>query len=385
MNNSISASISSASSMLVHNTDYAGAIGGYGINSTGSDMKITGNNVSDNGDNGIFSTGTSTIISENTILGNSKTGIYLVGNNGNISNNTIGKNTVGIGISDSDSDITITGNNLSKNIRSGIEIISGADSGNGKIYNNYFGNEQNIGGTGNSSRYSWTNPDGPEPGINIVGGKYVAGNYWSNATGDGWSDQQSPNETGYSLTPYEVVSGVNDNTPLIQTITTPPVSPTSTPTEMPTITPTATPTNNLGTYFADHQSDITPDTTGVKIVITKASLPDGTIPGATTQVTLDLVNIGSIQLSPQAKIMLLPANPLAQPIGGQPTFYQDGRYHLTFSLHIPTQPGTYVYIFNPIQIIKDSETGKNIQIPAGDPVQFTATVGSKGTVTVTSP
>jgi len=76
----------------------------------------------------------------------------------------------------------------------------------------------NINGTATLANYTWTNPSGPVSGSNVVGGPYIAGNYWSNPDGTGWSDQQEPDAAGYSLLPFEVKtgSGAFDTAPLVK-------------------------------------------------------------------------------------------------------------------------------------------------------------------------
>ncbi len=394
-----------------------------GILSTAAGSNITNNTVSSNLKSGISSTGSSVKISGNNVTDNTEYGILSTGETATITSNNVTGNVVGIGIDDSNTDLLISGNNVTRNSRYGLEIRSQSGTvGNGDIYNNYFGNEENIGGSGHFDRYHW-NTSEPTLGTNIVDGSFLAGNYWSNATGDGWSDQQTPNETGYSLTPYEVTSGVNDYNPLIGTLptatptisptptvttiptatptisptptvttiptATPTISPTPTVTTIPTATPTISPTQTTTTddsdsYFLD-SSDPAPDHTGVYLVITSATFTGSAASGSSTTLNLVFENRGSIQLSNQARIILFPANAQAQLIGEQPLVFRDGTYHLTYLLQVPSLAGTYVYIFKPMQITRDPTTGKDIRIPAGDPVQFTVTVGPDGTVTVRSP
>jgi len=384
--------------------------GGTGISSSGDRATIANNTAGYNSVNATITVGT--VTGKAPITSTSFTGgfgINTTGNDATITGNRVSGNRYGIGISDSSTGLNLTGNRINQSTDGGLNISANGGGGDGSIYNNYFGSDLNVCATASSaSLYHWNNTEPTltsssltataAPGTNVVGGKYLAGNYWSNATGNGWSDQQTPNETGYSLTPYEVTSGVYDENPLIGTLPTeaPTVTPTTTstvsptptttasPTVTPTVTPTATSTDDIDSYFADH-TDTTADNPGIHFVIVTVTLPDGTDAGDTARLTLTLQNTGSIQLSPQARIVLAPANPAAQAIGEQPAVYRDGKYVITFLLQVPTEAGTYVYIFSPVQITRDPATGRDIRIPAGDPVQFTVTVGADRTVEVRSP
>ncbi len=212
---------------------------GYGIYSYGENLTFSENTLNNNGF-GLVAMGNSCLVRNNRAYTN-QNGIGIMGNNGTISDNII-RDTAdfGIEILGYDSTIinniisnvsigaviidlpntTITGNHIDKTSQYCIFINAYEDTtGEGKIYNNYFGSETNIGGSKNFSKfhYIWTNPAGPQPGTNVVGGPFIAGNYWSNQNGTGWSDKQTPSVTGYSTTPYEVVlkSGIYDTAPLI--------------------------------------------------------------------------------------------------------------------------------------------------------------------------
>lgn len=96
-----------------------------------------------------------------------------------------------------------------------IYLKNESNGGNGSIFTNFFGDLKIIDGDGNAGQFTWTNPVGPQPGTSVVGGPYVAGNYWSGPNGTGWSDLQPSNPNGYVTTHYMVSSGVNDTTPLV--------------------------------------------------------------------------------------------------------------------------------------------------------------------------
>jgi len=353
--------------------------GGSGIQAEGDNFVISNNNASDNNPSISASAVANSVNQGTTTSLTGGFGINSTGNDATITGNRVSANRYGIGISDTGTGLNLTGNFINQSTNGGLNISDNGGGGSGYIFNNYFGSDLNVCATASSaSQYHWNNTD-PRLGTNIVGGSYHAGNYWSNSTGNGWSDQQTPNATGYSLTPYEVTSGVYDYNPLIGTL------PTATPTTIPTVTPTQTRTSDdSGSYFMDN-SDPAPDHPGIYLVITSATFSGSAASGRSTTLNLVLENKGSIQLSPQARIVLVPANAMAQSIGEQPLVFRDGTYHLTYLLQIPSLPGNYVYIFRPVQITRDPTTGQDIRIPAGDPVQFTVTVGADGTVTVRSP
>jgi len=190
---------------------------GFGILAVGKNCMATGNKVYANNMQGIAVEGVNGTISDNIIRDTVLYGMIDWGNNSVMLNNIVTNATYGAGIVDVYNS-TIIGNQITSASRFGILITDTSEgTGEGTIYNNYFGSQTNIGGSGNFSnyRYIWTNPAGPQRGTNVVGAPFIAGNYWSNNNGTGWSDQQAANVTGFTITPYEVVSGMNDTAPLV--------------------------------------------------------------------------------------------------------------------------------------------------------------------------
>jgi len=212
---------------------------GYGIFSLGNNLTLSENILNNNGlgiialgdscsvrnnraylnQNGIGIIGNNGTISDNIIRDTTGIGTQLLGYNSAMTNNIISNVSIGAVIFDL-TNSTITGNQINTSSTTGIFINENEEgTEGGAIYDNYFGSELNIDGSGRFSKfhYIWTNPEGPQPGINVRGGPFIAGNYWSNQNGTGWSDTQTPNVTGYTTTPYEVVlnSGIFDTAPLI--------------------------------------------------------------------------------------------------------------------------------------------------------------------------
>ncbi|PWR74744.1 PKD domain-containing protein [Methanospirillum lacunae] len=191
----------------------------YGILAYEDNCNVRNNRVYSNTFFGIVIQGENTTVSDNIIRDTTLNGLVCHGNNSSIDNNIITNATVGVGILDNYV-TSICGNQINSTSQSGVQIGSSygrSNEGIRKIYNNYFGSDTNIGGGGNLSKYSflWTNPDGPQLGTNVIGGPFIAGNYWSNPSGTGWSDQQTPNVSGYTTIPYNLLTGINDTAPLV--------------------------------------------------------------------------------------------------------------------------------------------------------------------------
>lgn len=195
---------------------------GCGIIATTNDSIAINNRVYSNNLYGILLDGENATISDNVIRNTNLYGIGCFGNNSLAYNNIVTNALFGIGIADI-YNTSIIGNQINESRRDDLMILCDfyyepiTGPGFGEIYNNYFGGTNNIGAYGNLSLYSykWTNPSGPTRGTNVVGGPFIAGNYWSNSTGTGWSDLQTPNVTGFVTPPFDISPPVNDTAPLV--------------------------------------------------------------------------------------------------------------------------------------------------------------------------
>ncbi|MBP2144747.1 PGF-pre-PGF domain-containing protein [Methanofollis sp. W23] len=198
--------------------------GDVGINVTGKDIVISGNTISGSARCGI-STGDATvtdnsvttkavgihgsgIISRNIVIAPVGIEVTREAEDVSIASNTVTSTTTGIAVPSEWAGRATLSGNVIKSEATALEI----NGGTGSVYNNLFNAETYVGGQAAAS-YTWNQTPDDRSGRNIVLGKYIAGNYWTNATGNGWSDTTT-SETGYSQTPFEVTTGVYDRAPL---------------------------------------------------------------------------------------------------------------------------------------------------------------------------
>ncbi len=159
-------------------------------------------------------------------------GVRIISNNNFIKNNSASENALGIIIdtNSSSNDVrgnlfnyntngglylhinsrnnTITGNSVNSNNGYGIYLYS---SSNNVIYDNYFNNVNNM--ASSNSINIWN--IGKTPGRNIIGGQYIAGNYWGKPDGTGFSETCNDQDVdGICDIPYVISDNNTDYLPL---------------------------------------------------------------------------------------------------------------------------------------------------------------------------
>ena len=158
------------------------------------------------------------IIDNNICSSNTEYGIFLASqcDNNMIANNTCPNNAIGICIGSACDNNIINGNIISSNSLRGIFLSS---NNNNLVYNNYFSNNPiNAMGDGNN-KWNITKT----PGINILGGAYLGGNYWDDYNGT----DNDGDGLGDTNLPYNCFGNINggDWRPLVNIPPYPPSSP----------------------------------------------------------------------------------------------------------------------------------------------------------------
>jgi len=159
---------------------------------------------------GILLTGVkSCYINNNRVLGTGY-GIRLKDSERNtIRNNLVTLNEIGIRLERSNSN-DILNNVIAYNYGPGISLEA---SSRNLIYNNYFKNAENVEEKSINAENIWQSPLVTRQ--NIVKGPYIAGNFWSDPEGKGFSETcVDENNNGICDTSYNITGGGTDKSPL---------------------------------------------------------------------------------------------------------------------------------------------------------------------------
>jgi parallel beta-helix repeat protein len=182
----------------------------YGFYIISSGNNTVNNNTAIGNEMGIYAVNSNrSIISGNNVSENVKYGIWLSRSNyGTICWNIAKKMSYGIHLDSSDNN-RLYGNIIASNIYSGLSMCRACD--NNTVFNNYFNNvyNTNIGNNRNHWNIKRTK------GKNIVGGPYIAGNFWTKPGGNGFSETApDENKDGIADVVYNETN-VTDYLPLV--------------------------------------------------------------------------------------------------------------------------------------------------------------------------
>ena len=159
---------------------------------------------------GLSLTGVKSCYINNNRVKGAEYGILLNGSESNtLSNNIISLNENGIRLESSDSN-TIEDNIVAYNYGPGISL---EESSRNIIFNNYFKNAENVEEKAVNAENLWQSPLVTRQ--NIVRGPYIAGNFWADPEGKGYSETcVDGNSNGICDTSYNITGGGTDKSPL---------------------------------------------------------------------------------------------------------------------------------------------------------------------------
>jgi len=159
---------------------------------------------------GILLTGATNCYVNNNRVQGAEYGILLNGSESNtMSNNLITLNEKGIRLESSNSN-DILDNIIAYNYGPGISLEA---SSRNFIYNNYLKNAENVEEKTVNAENLWQSPLVTRQ--NIVRGPYIAGNFWANPEGKGYSETcADENSNGICDAQYNITGGGTDKSPL---------------------------------------------------------------------------------------------------------------------------------------------------------------------------
>jgi parallel beta-helix repeat protein len=140
--------------------------------------------------------------------GNSDSGISINSDHNILENNTIKSNYYGVYLESASDNTTITNNTFESNSNAGIYLDSTGGTTSNLIYNNLLNNTNNavFAGTTNANSWNTTQKTGNRIYSN---GTDIGGNYWTNSTGNGFSDTCTDTDTdGFCDSGYNITNNV---------------------------------------------------------------------------------------------------------------------------------------------------------------------------------
>nr|WP_304364413.1 NosD domain-containing protein [Methanosarcina sp. KYL-1] len=171
---------------------------------------VSNNKLSDNRLGIYLDTSNTNMLNVNNVSGNG-VGIFLNGSGGNfVINNRVKLNSLeGIMLEASDGN-RVSGNLLHFNTEYGIML---SNSSRNLIFNNYFQNAENVGYGGINAENVWNITK--RRGVNIAGGPYMGGNYWTGPESTDLCIVEDLDEDGLCDASYNLGEGNVDHKPLI--------------------------------------------------------------------------------------------------------------------------------------------------------------------------
>lgn len=174
-------------------------------------IMISNNKLSSNRLGIYLDSSTTNMLNMNSISEND-VGILLNASQGNwIINNKVEMNSLkGVFLEASDGN-HLNGNLLHFNTEYGLML---SNSSKNIIYDNYFKNSENIGYEGTNLENSWNMS--MKRGVNIVGGPYIGGNYWTSPESIALCVVEDLDDDGFCDASYDLGEGNIDYMPLIR-------------------------------------------------------------------------------------------------------------------------------------------------------------------------